>query len=493
MKNQKVTKNIITKKKNVSLLKTEKKKKSKSNNLKHNSYVIDTLNKAKSKYNEGKKSANNNEEKEEKKKEKKLGAKNNKKNISMFEDHNEKQNENKEKKKLNKNPGKLINKFIEKKIPKNNKKEKVNKSNKDIIRKNKKKKNIENTLNNYIKKFDKNGAKDKKVKKENKNSNNNDKIYIKNEKGKSTKIINNEKHNKENNVIKESKNKDKKNIKKKKIKKKKEIEKNNINKNNYEVNKKEKKNYDNSLNNDEIVVDFELIDPIDTYKDNIRILLRNTELYNDIKFSEKLISIICDQQNIGKFVCVSNEKDNIISFLTIINLNQYDEIKSLKEFLLSKIKKINAKEFQESIKELTKLISSNKNVGLLINSRIINCPIKLIPLIHKNVIDDISWSQDLDDMDEDEKKFYFFDYILFYTKVYKNLNDELIFSNFEEQYFFEHKIHYVMWNNNNIKKFYEIINNKKKEMNYKEYVIIFAIPFDKINDAINKFSLYLRE
>ncbi|SBS96532.1 protein BCP1, putative [Plasmodium ovale curtisi] len=244
--------------------------------------------------------------------------------------------------------------------------------------------------------------------------------------------------------------------------------------------------------NEELIVDFELVDPNDTFKDNVRILLKSTELYNSLKCSEQLINIICDQQNIGKFVQIANEEEkdnNIISFATIININQYDEINNLKEFLLDKIKKINKTEFQQSGNELTKLMSNGEcNIGLLISSRLINCPIKLIPLIYKNIIDDVIWSQGVEDMEESEKKFYFFDYILFYTKVYKNVNDELIFSNYEEHHFFENKIHHVMWNTNNVKKFYEIANDKNSEVSYKEYATIFIIPFDMVSQTISKIS-----
>ncbi|GAW82324.1 hypothetical protein, conserved [Plasmodium gonderi] len=252
---------------------------------------------------------------------------------------------------------------------------------------------------------------------------------------------------------------------------------------------------------DELVVDFELIDPSDTYKDNVRILLRSTELYNNLKCSEQLINVICDQQNIGKFLSLpgrsnsdssgnnlNSESDNVVGFQTIINLNQYDEIKELKEFLTNKMKKGNTLDFQENIKEITKLIMSDKtgNIGLYISNRIINTPIKLVPLIYKNVIDDVYWSQGIEDLDESEKKFYFFDYILFYTKVYKNLGEEIIFANYEEQYFFQHKIYHVMWNNNNIKKFYEFCNNKNKEVTYKEFVTIFIVPFNKVDEAVKQ-------
>ncbi|CAD2099382.1 protein BCP1, putative [Plasmodium vinckei] len=249
--------------------------------------------------------------------------------------------------------------------------------------------------------------------------------------------------------------------------------------------KKNNETYSDSDQNDELVVNFDLIDPDEIYKDNIKILLKNSELFNSIKCFEELAHIICEQQNIGKFVCIANEKeyDNLISFATIINLNQYTELANLKDFFINKIEKINKNtELEENRKQIKMLIEKKDiNIGLLIGNRIINCPIRLVPLIHKNLDEDIIWSQGIEDLDYSEKKFYFFDYILFYTKAYKNVNnpDQIIFFNFEEEHFFKHKLYHIMWNNNNIKKFYEIENEKNKETNYKEFVILFIIPYSK--------------
>ncbi|CAA9989375.1 conserved Plasmodium protein, unknown function [Plasmodium knowlesi strain H] len=263
---------------------------------------------------------------------------------------------------------------------------------------------------------------------------------------------------------------------------------------------------------DELVVDFELIDPTDKYKDNVRILLRSTELYSNLKCTEELVSIICDQQNIGKFLCVANGPNvsgkegfvddptdgkgdlsnsvdyNMVGFQTIINVNQYTEIGTLKEFLLQKVKKVNVPDYVESAKEITFLLSSNetKNIGLLIGHRILNTPITLVPLIHKNIIEDVYWSQGIEDLDESEKKFYFFDCLLFYTKVYKNEEGEIIFSNYEEEYFFQNKTHHVLYNNNNVKKFYEVVNGKNREVTYKEFITIFVVPFGKVGEALKE-------
>ncbi|SCM10517.1 protein BCP1, putative [Plasmodium chabaudi adami] len=253
--------------------------------------------------------------------------------------------------------------------------------------------------------------------------------------------------------------------------------------------KKNNETYSDSDQNDELVVNFDLIDPDEIYKDNIKILLKNSELFNSIKCFEELAHIICEQQNIGKFVCIANEKeyDNLISFATIINLNQYTELTNLKEFFINKIEKINKNtELEENRKQIKMMLEKKDiNIGLLIGSRIINCPIRLVPLIHKNLDEDIIWSQGIEDLDYSEKKFYFFNYILFYTKAYKNVNnpDQIIFFNFEEEHFFKHKLYYIMWNNNNIKKFYEIENDKNKETNYKEFVILFIIPYSKYQEV----------
>ncbi|CXI98406.1 protein BCP1, putative [Plasmodium berghei] len=279
---------------------------------------------------------------------------------------------------------------------------------------------------------------------------------------------------------KEKKKKKKLEKKKKKLKEK--------SKNNEIYSDKKSNNKSDSDISDELIVNFDLVDPDNIYKDNIKILLKNSELYSNIKCFEELTHIICEQQNIGKFVCISNENENenennLISFATIINLNQYNELISLKEFFINKIEKINKNiELEENRKQIKMLLENkNLNIGLLISNRIINCPICLIPLIHKNIGEDIIWSQNIDDLDQNEKKFYFFDYILFYTKAYKNVNnnDQIIFFNFEEEHFFKHKLYYFMWNNNNIKKFYEIENEKNKEANYKEFVIVFIIPYSK--------------
>ncbi|KJP89934.1 hypothetical protein AK88_00390 [Plasmodium fragile] len=263
---------------------------------------------------------------------------------------------------------------------------------------------------------------------------------------------------------------------------------------------------------DQLVVEFELIDPCDKYMDNVRILLRSTELYSNLKCSEELVKIICDQQNIGKFLCVANgprvgEKEgsvedggdgkqdlpnnadhNVVGFQTIINLNQYEQIGALKELLLQKVKKVNTPEYVESAKKIISLLSPHEttHIGLLIGHRILNTPITLVPLIYKNIIEDVYWSQGIEDLDKSEKMCYFFNFLLFYTKVYNNAEGEIIFANYEEEYFFKHKTHHVMWNNNNVKQFYEFVNGKNREVTYKEFVTIFVVPFDKVGEALGE-------
>jgi protein BCP1 len=106
-----------------------------------------------------------------------------------------------------------------------------------------------------------------------------------------------------------------------------------------------------------------------------------------------------------------NQKRDVYGVTTILSLSRNKD----KEQFLGQIFKYVVKNTESHAdgSKLKSLISS-KNVGLLVNERLVNIPALAVPNMHAQLPDDLSFTKEQDDI-EDPKEFNY-DYLLVLSK-----------------------------------------------------------------------------
>ncbi|KAG6977675.1 hypothetical protein JG688_00000113 [Phytophthora aleatoria] len=107
-----------------------------------------------------------------------------------------------------------------------------------------------------------------------------------------------------------------------------------------------------------------------------------------------LANAIVGQVTAGTMVCVEGE-DDVYGFITALNLKSFADETSIQQVLQYVTKKCPSA-------ELPKLqqILNTKNVGLLLNERMVNLPYQLVPALHSALHEDIEWAIQNEDTEE---------------------------------------------------------------------------------------------
>ncbi|KAJ3300434.1 Mss4p nuclear export [Borealophlyctis nickersoniae] len=164
-------------------------------------------------------------------------------------------------------------------------------------------------------------------------------------------------------------------------------------------------------------VDFEFFDPKPIDFHGTKSLLRQT-FSNDAELVHlsELADLVIAQPNVGTTVKVDGTTDPY-ALLTVINLNAGKDkecVKAIRSYLLDKSKK--SATIQSRLTSL--LNSDTSSVGLIINERLLNMPPQVVPPMFKMLSEEIEWAV------EDGEPFKF-DYYLFISKVYKEIESQL--------------------------------------------------------------------
>ncbi|TDH68219.1 hypothetical protein CCR75_004489 [Bremia lactucae] len=149
-----------------------------------------------------------------------------------------------------------------------------------------------------------------------------------------------------------------------------------------------------SISNRIVDVDFLFLDPRESHYHSVKqFLLAYLPPSQPLDVSG-LANAIVRQVTVGTMVCAEGE-DDIYGFVTTLNMKRYVTETSFQQILQYVTKKC-------PITELPKLqhILSTKNVGLLINERMINLPYQLIPPLHSALHEDIEWAFENEDTEE---------------------------------------------------------------------------------------------
>ncbi|CAE7820020.1 bcp1 [Symbiodinium sp. CCMP2456] len=186
---------------------------------------------------------------------------------------------------------------------------------------------------------------------------------------------------------------------------------------------------------DTFQVDFEFYDPEESDFHSVRELLCTGVLRCvDLDFSGLADSIV-EQVNIGTTIksggeeggseksegAAENEDDDedaaLCGFLTCLNLHQFSE----KDWRNGLVSFLESKAHSAGIgvsEKLKKFLTADAQPGLLVSERFVNLPLELVPMLHKAVLEDISWSQTTEHCPSEERPFYFFTHFLLLARCH---------------------------------------------------------------------------
>ncbi|KAE8894326.1 hypothetical protein PF005_g2643 [Phytophthora fragariae] len=104
-----------------------------------------------------------------------------------------------------------------------------------------------------------------------------------------------------------------------------------------------------------------------------------------------LANAVVGQVTAGTMVCAEGE-DDVYGFITALNLKSFAAEKSVQQVLQYVTKKCPSAE----LPKLQQILNA-KNVGLVLNERMVNLPYQLVPALHSALHEDIEWAIENED------------------------------------------------------------------------------------------------
>ncbi|KAJ9049169.1 Mss4p nuclear export [Entomophthora muscae] len=129
--------------------------------------------------------------------------------------------------------------------------------------------------------------------------------------------------------------------------------------------------------------------------------------------TSELADLILSQPLIGSTI-KTDDDDDALAIFTVLNINVHDDkpcIRQIKDYILSNASK--NPEFQKVASTLFRP-DSPQHIGLLLNERLINMPVQLIPPMYKMLSEELQWAID-------DKEPYNFEYFLLLSKTYREV------------------------------------------------------------------------
>ena len=148
---------------------------------------------------------------------------------------------------------------------------------------------------------------------------------------------------------------------------------------------------DTSMKEDELVdVDFDFFDPKEIDFHGIKNLLKQLFSNDHERIDLSGFSnVIVNQGSIGTSVKVDGDSDPY-ALMTVVNLKQHEElefVKQIKVYLMERIKKQPA-EKQQKLKDAFE----KKQIAFLVNERLVNMPVEIVPPMFKMLQEEIEWA-----------------------------------------------------------------------------------------------------
>ncbi|ORM39627.1 Protein bcp1 [Babesia sp. Xinjiang] len=207
-----------------------------------------------------------------------------------------------------------------------------------------------------------------------------------------------------------------------------------------------------------------------------------------------LAQLIAEQMNLGTLIKNDDNDAYVLAVLSILNIKMYEDLKALSDVFIALTKQHGSR---QDLETMTKILGEERNqIGLLVNERLGNIPTQLIGNLHQCVYDDLQWSLENAD-DEDELRFYKFTHLVGMGRVFtdnsKNLEAEnMVFVKPEERFYFKEAVVKFMWNTGESNKidFYED-NDESKPAKTKvlpEAMMLYCIPINKYKGIVRRIA-----
>lgn len=212
------------------------------------------------------------------------------------------------------------------------------------------------------------------------------------------------------------------------------------------VNSDDGSDSDSSKGETELEATFELFDPQDEDAAALLLLLRHSRVYTQLGLQSQqlraLAEVVAGQGNIGSVARAATgaegRSEAPVGLVTIISVRQYRAA----EPLVSKILLLAQKHASaRAVAELQKLLSSeadssggnptreearkstqasNINSGLFLSCRYTNLPLEVAAEAAEALAEDVKWSLETPEMEEDERPWYRFSHVVGVTLVYRD-------------------------------------------------------------------------
>lgn len=209
-----------------------------------------------------------------------------------------------------------------------------------------------------------------------------------------------------------------------------------------------------------------------------------------------LSTLISEQPNLGTLIKTDNddgEEAFVMAVLSILNLRMYKHLESLSQAIIALTERHGSKKDLETI---TKILSDDKNqVGFIVNERLGNIPTQLIGSLHQCICDDIKWSVENAD-DDEEREFYKFTHLIGISRVFTDNSKSFEAKNMayvkpEERFYNEEALVKYMWNtgeSNKIDFFEDGDQQSPKSKMLPEAMMLYCIHFERLKRVVQRIT-----
>ncbi|KAK1442068.1 brca2 and cdkn1a interacting like protein [Babesia gibsoni] len=209
-----------------------------------------------------------------------------------------------------------------------------------------------------------------------------------------------------------------------------------------------------------------------------------------------LAQLISTQPNLGTIIKTEKGEDGeeglIMAVLSILNIQMYKMLESIMQPILE-LAELHGS--QKDLETLKKILSDEKNqIGLVVNERLGNIPIQLIGTLHQCVYDDVKWSVENAD-DDEEREFYKFTHLIGFGRAYTDKiktfdSPSMSYLKPEEKFYCEEAIVKFMWSTGESGKvdFFDVDGKPSKSKVLPEAMMLYCVRFERVKQVVQRIS-----
>jgi len=255
---------------------------------------------------------------------------------------------------------------------------------------------------------------------------------------------------------------------------------------------------------DDLNIEFLFYDPDPNQYHAVRNLING--LLDGLSYnSSQLAELVINQNVVGTMIGGDDGDEkptdrNVFSFATILNLEASKSEKVIQE-ILQFIKSKSEKHNSEHEKFVQVLDSEMKSIGLLINERLVNLSPKLVPVLHKQLCEDIAYVKT---QNYPEAELFKLKYVIGISKCFKDIKTvkkkvkttgydlkEYMYPKFEDYEFMSNAEFSFLFEANTSKNV-SGLTNLDNELNEQQCLrMVFLIQWDKYVECVNSLDQLL--